>query len=254
MVQLTELVAYTDDLLEIQTFADYCPNGLQIEGRVQVNKLVTGVSASLALIDAAIVAGADALLVHHGYFWKGDDARIIGMKKQRIKRLLQADISLLGYHLPLDAHPLYGNNAQLGERLELSVEGRFGSDNGAGPGIGMYGHLNTPMSGPAFSGHIAKVLGRTPLHIPSDVQTIHTLAWCTGAAQGYIEQAVDLGVDAFLSGEASEQTVHVARECGIHFYAAGHHATERYGVQALGTHLGQHFDLDQHFIDIDNPV
>lgn len=251
MVNLTELVAYTDDLLETERFRDYCPNGLQVEGRAVVGKLVSGVTASRALIEAAIEAQADVLLVHHGFFWRGEDARIVGMKRQRIQALLDSGISLLAYHLPLDAHPLYGNNAQLAQRLGLVIEGSFG---GGETAIGLYGRLARPMSAQDFAGHIDKTLQRSPLHIPGEATTVRTIAWCTGAAQGYIEQAQALGVDAYLSGEISEQTVHVARETGIHYFAAGHHATERYGAQALGDHLAEHFGLTHSFIDIANPA
>lgn len=250
MINLEELVAYADDILEVERFADYCPNGLQVEGRIEVQKLVSGVTASQALIDAAIEQQADILLVHHGYFWRGEDARIIGMKRQRLHSLLQAGISLLAYHLPLDAHPIYGNNAQLGERLGFVTEGQFGGD----PAIGLYGQLSEPMSASALASHIGQELQRPPLHIAGGASLVHTIAWCTGAAQGYIEQASQLGVDAYLSGEISEQTTHVAREVGIHYFAAGHHATERYGVQALGEHLAAQFGLEHRFIDIPNPV
>ncbi|MGD8484227.1 MAG: Nif3-like dinuclear metal center hexameric protein [Thioalkalispiraceae bacterium] len=253
MVQLRELISYCDDLLEAERFRDYCPNGLQVEGRTQINKLVSGVTASQALIDAAIEAGADALLVHHGYFWKGEDARVVGLKKQRLAALIKADISLIAYHLPLDAHPVYGNNVQLAEQLGITVEGIH--PNGSEPSLLMHGHLSQPVSGQRFARQIAEALGREPLHIDNMMaQEINSLAWCTGAAQGYIEQAVELGVDAYITGEVSEPTVHIARETGIHFFAAGHHATERYGVKALGEHLAENFGLDQQFIDIDNPV
>ena len=252
MVQLRELTSYCDDLLEADRFRDYCPNGLQVEGNGQVNKIVTGVTASQALIDAAIEADANVLLVHHGYFWKGEDARVVGIKKQRIARLLDAGLSLVAYHLPLDAHPVYGNNVQLAQVLDISVEGRL--QEGAEPAIGLYGRLANPVSGKALAKHIAEKLGREPLHIDNMAQEISTVAWCTGAAQGYIEQAIELGVDAYITGEVSEPTVHIARETGIHFFAAGHHATERYGVKALGEHLAANFSLDVQFIDIDNPV
>lgn len=252
MVQLREITGYCDDLLEADRFRDYCPNGLQVEGSGQVNKIVTGVTASQALIDAAIEAEADALLVHHGYFWKGEDARVVGIKKQRIASLLDAGISLVAYHLPLDAHPVYGNNVQLAQVLDISVEGRL--QEGADPAIGLYGRLSSPMSGKALAQHIAGSLGREPLHVDNMAQEVSTVAWCTGAAQGYIEQAIELGVDAYITGEVSEPTVHIARETGIHFYAAGHHATERYGVKALGEHLAANFGIEQQFIDIDNPV
>ncbi|MGD8641012.1 MAG: Nif3-like dinuclear metal center hexameric protein [Gammaproteobacteria bacterium] len=252
MVNLADLTNYTNDLLEIAQFNDYCPNGLQVEGKSEVQTIISGVTASQAFLDAAIDDGADALLVHHGYFWKGEDPCITGMKKRRLARLLQADVSLLGYHLPLDAHPDYGNNAQLARLLGLNTEGRFGR--GPGDELGVYGVLEQPMSPEALAGHLKARLGRAPLHIPGTAPEIRTVAWCTGAAQSYIEQAVSTGVDAFISGEISEQTVHVARETGIHYYSAGHHATERYGVQALGEHLAAHFGIAHRFIDIDNPV
>jgi len=252
MATLIELVKYTNDLLDIYQFADYCPNGLQVEGKRDLQTLVSGVTACQALVDAAIDAGADGVLVHHGYFWKGEDPCITGMKKNRLTRLLESDISLLAYHLPLDAHPVYGNNAQLARVLGFKSEGKFGR--GPGDQLGMFGTLESPMSADDFGKHIQTKLARTPQHIAGTAQTIQRVAWCTGAAQGYIEQAVATGVDAFISGEISEQTVHVARETGIHFYAAGHHATERYGAQALGSHLAEKFSLDHQFIDIDNPV
>ncbi len=251
MIELKELVAYTNDLLEIDRFQDYCPNGLQVEGKPQIQRLISGVTASQALIDAAIDRQADAILVHHGYFWRGEDARIVGLKQRRIKSLLEHDINLLAYHLPLDAHPVYGNNVQLGKRLQMAVEGQFGPDK---PAIGLYGRLAEPMLAIDFADHLEITLGHRPLHIPASGNSIQSIAWCTGAAQGYIEQAIALGVDAYLTGEVSEQTVHLAREGGIHFYAAGHHATERDGARALAEHLAQQFDLEQQFIDIPNPV
>lgn len=251
MVQTVDLLAYISDVLEVEKFRDYCPNGLQVEGKKQVKKLVTGVTASQALIDAAIEAGADAILVHHGYFWKGEEACIVGLKHRRIKSLISHDINLLAYHLPLDAHPVMGNNACLAERLGLQVAGHFGESE---PHIGMYGTLASPMSASEFAAHIAARLQREPLWLAGGEEKIHTIAWCSGAAQGYIEQAAELGVDAFLSGEVSEQTYHQAREYGLHYYGAGHHATERYGVQALGEHLAENFELDHQFIEILNPV
>lgn len=254
MVQLTELVSYVDDLLEVDRFSDYCPNGLQVEGSATVGKLVSGVTASLALIEAAIDARADAIVVHHGYFWRGEDARVTGMKKQRLRRLLDSDTSLLAYHLPLDAHPLYGNNARLGEQLGLVVEGTFGG--GSEPAIGLHGRLARPVAAKEFARQVGEALGREPLLVAGagEDALVDTVAWCSGGAQGYIEQAVALGVDAYLTGEVSEQTVHVARECGIQFVAAGHHATERYGALALGRHLAENFSLEHEFIDIDNPA
>jgi dinuclear metal center YbgI/SA1388 family protein len=252
MVTLSELVKYTNELLDIQQFADYCPNGLQVEGKTELQKLVSGVTASQALVDAAIDAGANGLLVHHGYFWKGEDPCITGMKRKRLAKLLAADVSLLAYHLPLDAHPEYGNNAQLARVLGMKAEGNFGR--GPGDQLGVFGSLDSPIDADALRAHLQAQLGREPQHISGSASKIERIAWCTGAAQGYIEQAVATGVDAFISGEISEQTVHVARETGIHFFAAGHHATERYGAQALGEHLAAKFGLTHQFIDIDNPV
>jgi len=252
MVQTQELTKYINELLNVHSFKDYAPNGLQVEGSKTIQKLVCGVTASRALIDAAIEARADAILVHHGYFWKGEDPCLVGMKGERIRRLMQADMNLLAYHLPLDAHAELGNNAQLAGRLGFSVTGRFIGD--ADNGIGMYGRLQTPMQGDELANHIGQVLERPPLYVPGGDKLIDTIAWCSGGAQGYIQQAVELGVDAYLTGEVSEHTVHVARECGIHFFAAGHHATERYGVQALGAHLAKTFKLECQYIDVQNPV
>lgn len=249
MVRLNELLQYTNTLLEIGTFQDYCPNGLQVEGHEDICKLVTGVTASQALIDAVVENGADALLVHHGYFWKGEDPCIKGLKGRRIRTLLQNDISLLAYHLPLDAHPELGNNAGLANVLGLEVEGRFT------PGdIGMYGSIGAELDGQALARRIAGALGREPQYIPGGTHAIRRIGWCSGSAQGYIEAAADLGLDAYISGEISEQTVHLARERGIHYFAAGHHATERFGVQALGEHLAKQFELEHVFVDIPNPV
>ncbi len=252
MINLHELVSYANHLLNIDAFQDYCPNGLQVEGRGEVRKLVSGVTASQALVDAAIAAGADVLLVHHGYFWKGEDPCVTGMKRRRLMALLAAEVSLLAYHLPLDAHPELGNNARLGASLGIPIEGWFGSRQG--PEIACYGTLPQALSGKAFGAHIAAVLGRAPQFIAGGQHPIRRVGWCTGAAQSYIEAAALLGLDAFISGEISEPTVHVARESGINFYAAGHHATERYGAKALGTHLGAHFGLEHEFLDLDNPA
>jgi dinuclear metal center YbgI/SA1388 family protein len=252
MVLLQDLVNYCDQLLGIDQFQDYCPNGLQVEGKSQVSKLVSGVTASQALIDAAIAQQADVVLVHHGYFWKGENPCVVGMKRRRLQALLANGVSLLAYHLPLDAHDSLGNNAQLGRLLGFAVRGGFGG--GRGPDIALHGELRAPESAQQLTEHITRKLGRTPLHIPGRSEVISKVAWCTGAAQNYIEQAVMLGADAFISGEISEQTVHVAREMDIHYYSAGHHATERYGVQALGDHLADYFHIEHRFIDIENPV
>lgn len=252
VVALPELVSYTNSLLDIGAFKDYCPNGLQVEGRSEVELLISGVTASRRLIEAAMQRRADALLVHHGYFWRGEDPNVIGIKGERLKRLLTHDISLLAYHLPLDAHSELGNNAQLARLLGLNVAGSL--DPHARPTIGLHGSFSDPTTADAVQRRLCAVLDREPLHIAGGPATIHTVGWCTGAAQGYIEQAVALKLDAYISGEISEQTVHIAREAGIHYFAAGHHATERFGAKALGEHLARQFGLQHEFIDIDNPA
>ena len=251
MLARNQLLTHLNNLLNSAHFTDYCPNGLQVAGREKVAHIVTGVTASQALIDAAIAQGADTLLVHHGYFWKGEEARLVGIKRERIKALLLHDINLIAYHLPLDAHALYGNNVQLAERLELKVDGPLNDQPGQ---LALKGRLPRPMSGAELSAWLYARLGREALHIGEEADTIETIGWCTGAAQSYLQQAVDAGVDAFLTGEVNESTVHLARETGTHFFSAGHHATERYGVKALGEHLANQFGLQVEFIDIDNPV
>lgn len=252
MVSIHDLTGYLNNLLVPQQFQDYCPNGLQVSGCMNVDRLVTGVSANQALIDQAIAAKANALLVHHGFFWKGEDPCIVGIKQQRIKKLLQHDINLLAYHLPLDAHPEFGNNAQLAAALDINNIVRF-DVNGA-PGLGNYGELNAPILPQAFVKKLTTVLSRKPLHIAPNDKPIKTLAWCTGAAPDMIMEAIVLGVDAYITGEIAERTVAIAQEANIHFFAAGHHATERFGVRMLGEHLAAQFQLTHQFIDIDNPV
>ena len=244
-----ELVSYLDRLLEPTKFKDYCPNGLQVEGRGEVQRIVAGVTASQALLDAAVARGADAILVHHGYFWKGDDGRVTGIRRQRLGTLIKHDINLLAYHLPLDAHPEFGNNAQLALRLGWVPEGRFGEQD-----IAWLGRLAEPADLATVSGNVERLLGRVPLVIGEAGRPVRRIAWCTGGAQGYFEQAIALGVDAYVSGEISEQTVHLARESGVAYIAAGHHATERGGVQALAAHLRERLGLDCEFVDIENPV
>ena len=244
-----ELVDYLDGLLMPGKFKDYCPNGLQVEGRGEIRRLVAGVTASQALLDAAVERNADAILVHHGYFWKGEDGRVTGIRRQRLATLLARDINLLAYHLPLDAHPELGNNAQLAQRLGWLPEGRFGEQD-----IAWLGALVQPGKLATLVADVARVLGREPLVIGDADKPIRRIGWCSGGAQGYFEQAIALGVDAYLSGEISEQTVHLARESGVAYIAAGHHATERYGVQALADHLGRQFGIACEFVDLDNPV
>ncbi len=244
-----ELVEYLDGLLEPGKFRDYCPNGLQVEGRPAVRRVVAGVTASQALLDAAVACDADAILVHHGYFWKGEDARVTGLRKRRLGTLLAHDINLLAYHLPLDAHPVLGNNAQLASRLGWQPEGRFGEQD-----IAWLGRLTDQEDAFSLAARVNRVLGREPLLVGGSARPVRRIAWCSGGAQGYFEQAIALGVDAYVSGEISEQTVHLARESGVAYLACGHHATERYGVQALAAHLAENCGLDCRFVDIDNPV
>ena len=250
-IALTELVAAADELLQPQCFSDYCPNGLQVAGRDTVTRVVSGVTASQALIDAAVERGADAIIVHHGYFWRGEDPCVVGMKKRRLATLLAHDISLIAYHLPLDAHPELGNNAQLAKILGIEVEG--GMDSSPRP-VGNIGRLPQPMSARDFATHVGAVLGREPLLEVVGDHPIRSIAWCTGGAQSYIDKAAALGGDAYLSGEVSEPTIHSARELGVHYIAAGHHATERYGAPALAGHLAERFGLQHEFVDIDNPA
>lgn len=252
MTQCSELVAYCNNLLDVAAFQDYSPNGLQVEGRPQVNRVITGVTASQALIEAAAAAGADMLLVHHGYFWKGEAAPITGFKQRRIHALLEHGINLVAYHLPLDAHTRVGNNVQLAQHLGWRVTGGLEPNNARS--IGLQGELPEEISGEQLAQQLNLGLGRKPLYISGHDRPIKRIGWCTGAAQSHIEKAVALGLDAFITGEVSEPTYHIARECGISFFAAGHHATERYGVQALGENLAEHFGIEHQFIDIDNPV
>lgn len=252
MTMLRDILSLLDTTLAPGRFQDYCPNGLQVEGAARVRRVVSGVTASAALIDAAIARRADALLVHHGYFWKGEDARITGMKRARLNKLLAHDISLIAYHLPLDAHPVLGNNAQLARQLELTIDG--GLEPGNPQGLGNTATLATPVSVEDFTLHIEKMLGRSPQVIAGGPVQIRRIGWCTGAAQDYIDKAIALGLDAYLSGEISEPTVHAAREAGIHYFACGHHATERYGVKALGEFVQQKLGVQVEFVDIDNPV
>jgi dinuclear metal center YbgI/SA1388 family protein len=247
-----ELTRYLDQLLESQRFRDYCPNGLQVEGKSDIRHLVAGVTASQALVDAAIARQADAILVHHGWFWRGEDGRVTGFRKARLQALLKHDINLIAYHLPLDGHAEFGNNAQLAKRLGWAVEGRFGEQD-----VGWYGRAEATTTLAELTGAVAQALRRAPQVICADgdaARRISRIAWCSGGAQNLFEQAINLGVDVYLSGEISEQNVHLARESGVAYIAAGHHATERYGVQALAAHLSGRFGVECEFVDIDNPV
>jgi dinuclear metal center YbgI/SA1388 family protein len=250
-VDRIELEKYLAEALNITQFRDYCPNGLQVEGRAEIKRLVTGVTASLALLEAAVDSGADAILVHHGYFWRGEDARVIGPKHKRLKLLLTHDINLFAYHLPLDAHADFGNNVQLAQQLGLSPNGRFGDGS-----LGWLGSVSDPQVSTVgdLANLIERRLQRAPVLIGDPSQRLGQVAWCTGAAQNLLGDAIAAGAGVYISGEISEPTVHLARETGVAYLAAGHHATERYGVQALGRHLAEHFGLQHQFIDIGNPV
>jgi len=251
-VSLKQLELELKEVLRPEQFKDYCPNGLQVEGRKEISKLVTGVTACQELITAAVEAGADALLVHHGYFWRGEDQSISGIKKARIEALLKHDVSLFAYHLPLDVHREFGNNVQLAKVLGIEIDGELGKQNNHP--IGLVGTISEDTDFESLKALIADKLDRQPLAIEGNSKPIRSIGWCTGAAQNYIELAVAAGVDAYITGEVSEPTVHIARESGIHFFSAGHHATERYGVQAIGGYLAAKFGIDHQFIDIDNPV
>ncbi len=246
---LNELRDYNASLLQTGLFKDYCPNGLQVEGRAEVRRIATGVTASQQVLDAAVAWGADAILVHHGYFWRSEEAAITGIKKRRLAQLLRNDVSLLAYHLPLDAHPELGNNARLGRLLGIAEQGRFGEQ-----GIAYIGELASPQTLAKFATRIGQALQRIPQVIGDDDTSIRKAAWCSGGGQGYFEAAIAQDVDVFISGEASEQSFHLAQESGVAFIAAGHHATERLGIQALGEHLSVRFGLEHRFFDQDNPV
>ncbi|MEY4712275.1 MAG: hypothetical protein RIS88_1725 [Pseudomonadota bacterium] len=252
MASAQQLLHAFDTLLQPERFKDYGPNGLQVEGRPQVRRIVSGVTASLALIDAAIETGAEAIFVHHGLFWRGQDGRVTGWMKQRLSRLLAHDINLLAYHLPLDAHPELGNNAQLARVLGLRAEARFGDQD--------LGFLGGAADGAAYAdtgalaSRIEQALGRPVLRIEGAPGPISRVAWCTGGAQGYFEAAIAAGAQAFITGEISEPQAHYARECGVSFLACGHHATERYGAPAVAAHVASQLGLEHLFVDIPNPA
>lgn len=248
-----ELERLLNDYLRPSLMKDYCPNGLQIEGKSEVKKIITGVSACQALIDAAIDQKADAILVHHGYFWRGEPQPLRGMKFKRIKALIENGINLYAYHLPLDVHQEVGNNVQLAACLGIEIKGGLEADNPQS--LALWGELPEPVSATDFADLIAARLFRQPLHIDAGTSDkIQRVAWCTGGGQDYIDLAASCGMDAYISGEISERTTFSAKEQGIHYFAAGHHATERGGIKALGEWLAQHHKLNVTFIDIENPV
>lgn len=242
------LEQYLKAYLNVDAFKDYCPNGLQVEGSIEIERIVTGVTASQRLIEEAIAHNAQAIIVHHGYFWKGENPCISGIKKSRIATLLEHEINLFAYHLPLDCHQDIGNNVQLAKSLGWSISGELEGT------VGLKGYVDGSETGVSLKRKLADVLDYDVLHIGEDLDDIESIAWCTGAAQDYLEQAIEAGVDAFVSGEISERTVHLALESGVHYYCAGHHATERAGIRALGEHLRHEFDVDVKFIDLPIPV
>ncbi len=250
------LANWLDDTLQAARFKDYCPNGMQVEGRSEVGHIITGVTASEALLRAAVERGADAVLVHHGWMWRNEDRRVIGTRRTRMALTLKNDLNLFAYHLPLDAHPTLGNNAQLARVLGLSPARR---DDGAPLTCGQDGLIWLGEAGGLQSlgqlgERVAQRLGRQPLVVGDPDQPLATVAWCTGGAQGMMGDAVDAGASVYVTGEVSESTVHLARETGVGFIAAGHHATERYGVQALGQAVAERFGVKVEFVDIDNPA
>jgi len=249
MISHRKLETVLNHLLEPHAIKDYCPNGLQVEGRERIRRVVTGVTASQALIDAAVALDADAILVHHGYFWRGENPCLTGTRRTRIGLLLEHGISLFAYHLPLDAHPDLGNNACLARLLGWRDDGGFGAD-----GLGRWHTLPRPQSAAALARMVSRRLGRRALMVGDPARPVHRVAWCTGAAQDMLEEAVAAGADLFVSGEISERTTHLARESGVCYLAAGHHATERHGVQALSRHLSDRFGIVHRFFDDDNPV
>ena len=247
MTTRNQIESYLATLLAVERFKDYGPNGLQVEGRSEVSRLVSGVTASRALIDAAIEANADAILVHHGLFWRGQDGRLTGWLAERVKRLMAHGINLFAYHLPLDAHAEFGNNAQLGLQLGLVADARFGEQD-----LGFAGPVALTLD--ALAVRVQTTLGRAPLVLPGDGRALTRLGWCTGGAQGYFESAIAVGVDAFITGEVSEPQAHLARETGVAFLACGHHATERFGAPAVAAHVAERFGIEHRFIEIDNPA
>lgn len=243
-----EIEAYLNTLLDVGRFRDYGPNGLQVEGKPEVRKIVSGVTASRALIEAAVLAQADALLVHHGLFWKGHDGRVTGWLKQRLELLLAHGINLFAYHLPLDAHAELGNNAQFGARFRWLADARFGEQD-----LGFIGNVQ-PLTTPDLSAALVVQLGRAPTVVAGDGRPLRRIAWCTGGAQGYFEAAIAAGADAYVTGEISEPQAHYARETGVAFFACGHHASERFGAPAVAQHVALKFGLEHRFVEIDNPA
>ena len=252
MAKLQDIIQWCDQTLKSPEFKDYAPNGLQIEGKTEVHKILAAVTASQDAIDAAIRENADLLLVHHGYFWKGEAYPITGMRGKRIKSLIQHDISLLAYHLPLDSHPSLGNNAAIADLLKLErIEALDPSERHP---IGNIGYLNQPMPVEEFKKFVSEKLKFDAIHLPADKNMIEKVGFCTGGAQDFIVKAAEQGCDAYISGEVSERTFYEAKELGVHYFACGHHATERYGVQRLGQAISEQFDIEYVYFELNNPI
>ena len=252
MANLNEIIQWCDQTLKSHEFKDYAPNGLQIEGTSEVKKILCAVTASQTAIDAAVAYGADLLLVHHGYFWKGEPYPITGMRGKRIKSLIQHDISLVGYHLPLDSHPTIGNNAAIADLLELEHIQAL-DPNERNP-IGNIGYLKSAMSPEVFKQFASEKLGFDAIHLPADKTSIQKVGFCTGGAQDYIKKAADQDCDAYISGEVSERTFYEAQELNVHYYACGHHATEKYGVQRLAKAISEQFNIEYSYFELNNPI
>lgn len=252
MAKLQDIIQWCDQTLKSPEFKDYAPNGLQIEGKTEVHKILAAVTASQDAIDAAIRENADLLLVHHGYFWKGEAYPITGMRGKRIKSLIQHDISLLAYHLPLDSHPSLGNNVAIADLLRLErIEALDPSERHP---IGNIGYLNQPMPVEEFKKFVSEKLKFDVTHLPADKNMIEKVGFCTGGAQDFIVKAAEQGCDAYISGEVSERTFYEAKELGVHYFACGHHATERYGVQRLGQAISEQFDIEYVYFELNNPI
>ncbi len=249
-MERAQLVTRVNELMEIDRFEDYCPNGLQVEGREEVRSIVTAVTASIHAVEAAVERNAELLLVHHGLFWKGEDPRVVGPRRKRLKLLLENEINLVAYHLPLDAHPELGNNAQWAQSLGCSVEGTLESAE-----LVCWCELDEPLGAEELAERVAAGLGgRLPLVINGRQRPLKRIGWCSGGAEDYVVHAAEAGLDAYLTGEVSERSYHEAMEREICFFSCGHHATERSGVQALGGWINQEFGLEHHFVDEPNPV
>ncbi len=255
-MQRSELLGWLNGILEPARFSDYCPNGLQVEGQPDITTIVTGVTASQALIEKAIECQAQAILVHHGWFWRGEDPTVRGTRRNRLASVLKHDLNLIAYHLPLDAHPIYGNNAQLAKVLNLEPErSECGVPvTGGAKDLVWFGRAPQAMTLSEFVAQAGQALNRAPVVIGDPNKRCARVAWCTGGAQGMFEAAIEAGADLYITGEISEPNAHLARESGVAFMSAGHHATERYGVKALGEAIAKHFDVQVSFFDIDNPA